>query len=59
MKKWEEGILHFTQQADVLLVQSSNVTICALTARSSLPYSWHQRGTQWHCIMVCIFSAAC
>ena len=27
MGKWEEGTLHFTQQtADVLLLQSSNVT---------------------------------
>ena len=58
MGKWEAGTLHFTQQTDVLLLQSSNVmsksmSIHALTDRSSLPDSWHIRGMQRHCITVC------
>ena len=59
MGKWEEATLHFTQQtADVLLLQSSDVmrnsmSIHALTERSYLPDSWHQRGMQWHCITAC------
>ena len=45
MGKWEEGTLHFTQTADVLLLQSSNVmrksmSIHALIETSSLPDSW-------------------
>ena len=55
MGKWGNGEM---EEGTLLLLQSSNVmrksmSIHALTERSSLPDSWHQRGVQRHCIMVC------
>ena len=39
--------------AVIFNVMRKPMSIHALTERSSLPDSWHKRGMQQHCIMVC------
>ena len=49
-------LMHGKQTADVLLsavIKGKSMSMYALTERSSLPDSWHQRGMQWHCSTVC------
>ena len=39
--------------AVIFNVMRKSMSIHAITERTSLPDSWHKRGMQQHCIMVC------
>ena len=47
--KWEANCCLFASAG----IKGKPMSMYALTERSSLPDSWHQRGMQRHCITVC------